>query len=200
VDIDRFLISLEDSSKTKADLLAMRDNALGKRATKHAALAERVLDKRFPMWRTPRGGGGRPTEVSFRGHKKQFHNEKEAYFWLIERFIQHNPAPFAAIDWEREFAAKGARTSYFSKSLEGLFKNAPNHASDPNKYYLLKNGWYAKAQLTEKQKVELLFKFARLAQLKFGGDWDWNELAVKSPHQTVEELLQTLSTVLRRAT
>ena len=192
--IDRFLNLLQDPLKSQADLVLMRENALDKNAIEHAHLAERVLDQRFPNWRSPRTrqGGSKPTVATFLGQAKHFPSEKAAYIWLMERFTQHYPLPFEKIDWQTRFVAKGTHTLYFAKSLKNLFRTSPAHASDPNKYHRLTNGWYAKLVLSEHQKVDLLVKFAVVANLTMGVDWDWNEKAKNAPQLSADELLNEL--------
>lgn len=194
MNIDRFLELRQDPKKKQVDLVAMRNNALAKNAIEHVHLAERVLDERFPSWRSTRTrrGGSKPTNVMFLGKTKYFPTEKEAYVWLMERFTQHYPQPFEHIDWQTRFVAKGARALYFARSLKNLFHTAPDHAADPTKYHRLTNGWYAKLVLSEQQKVELLMKFAAVANLRMGADWDWNEQAKNSPQLTSDEFLAEL--------
>lgn len=193
MDIKKFRVILEDPSKAKGDLLLMRENAMKRRALAYVQIAEEVLDARFSGWRTPRGGGGKSTDIVFRGQSKQFFSEKEAYFWLMERFIQYAPKAFEGLDWSSYFRATGARTLYFARSLGELFQSAPSHANDPNKFYLLKNGWYAKALLTEKQKLELLLKFAAVASLPIREQWDWNGYAERFPGMAEADILRTLA-------
>lgn len=195
MDIDRFLTLLQDPVKTKADLMAMRENAIVKGSVEHANLAERVLDERYSTWRVvaSRRGGSKPTEAMFKGVRHHFPSEKDAYVWLMERFTHHYRKPFEQIDWETAFVAKGVRTLYFAKSLKGLFKTSPDLAADKTKYLRLSNGWYAKLVLSEKQKVELLRKFATVAQLRMGVDWDWNRRAADCPEVSADDLLREMS-------
>ena len=126
------------------------------------------------------------------GRGRAFATEKEAYVWLVERFIAHYPKPFDRINWETAFIAKGARTLYFARSLKNLFSTSPSLASDPTKYYRLLNGWYAKLVLSEKQKIELLKKFATVAGLRSGVDWDWAERAAVAPVLSADDMLREL--------
>lgn len=194
MDIDRFLKLLQDPGKSQEDLVTMRENAIAKNAIEHVHLAEKVLDERFPGWRTIRSrrGGSKPTDVVFQGTRKHFDTEKDAYIWLMERFVQHYPKPFDDIDWETRFVAKGPRALYFAKSLKSLFRTSPDHATDPTKYHRLVNGWYAKLVLSEHQKVELLSKFAAVAGLRMGEDWDWNGRGADSPPPSSDDLLREL--------
>ena len=194
MNIDKFLELLEDPGRSKNDLLSMRDNAIAKNALEHVHLAERVLDKRYPAWRSPasKRGGSKPTDAMFLDEVRHFPTEKEAYVWLMERFVEHYPKPFKTIDLETKFVAVGARTLYFAKSLKNLFKTSPAHAADPTKYHRLSNGWYAKLILSEKQKVDLLYKFGTVAGLMMGRQWDWNGRAAASPQLSADELLAQL--------
>jgi hypothetical protein len=198
MDIDRFRSYLQDSKKSQEDLMTMRENAITKNEIEHIRLAENVLDQRFPNWRTikSRRGGSKPTDVMFSGKDLHFDSEKDAYIWLMERFTQHYPKLFAEINWETAFVAKGKRALYFAKSLENLFRTSPEHTADNNKYHCLTNGWYAKLVLSEVQKVDLLFKFATMANLRFGEDWDWNARGRNSPQISADELLRELENAL----
>jgi hypothetical protein len=177
VDIERFRALLEDPSKTQEDLVTMRANALHINAIAHVHAAEAALDARFPSWRVVRNRRG---------------SEKDAYVWLIERFVQHYPRLFDAPDGNTLYVAKGSRTMYFARSLRRLFGNKQHLAADPNKYHRLSNGWYAKLVLSDSQKLSILSKFATVAGLKFGTDWDWNSLGKNSPHLDADALLQEL--------
>lgn len=194
MDIERFRALLEDPSKTQDDLVTMRVNALRINAIAHVHAAEAALDARFPSWRVVRSrrGGAKPTEAMFQGSHRHFDSEKEAYVWLIERFVQHYPRLFDAPDGSTLYVAKGSRTMYFARSLRRLFGAKQHLAADPNKYHRLPNGWYAKLVLSDSQKLSLLSKFATVAGLKFGTDWDWNSLGKNSPDLDADALLQEL--------
>lgn len=192
MDIEKFRALLNDPTKSKPDLLAMRENALRKNAGGHVHAAEAALEVRFPGWQdvNSRRGGGQATHVTFRGRDGHFDSQKEAYVWLIERFVQFYPRPFIDLDWQTVFVAAGPRALYFAKSPAMLFGKKQHLADDPNKYQRLTNGWYTKLVLSEKQKIELLTKFGAVAGLKLGADWDWNSLGKNSPQLDVDELLR----------
>lgn len=194
MDINRFLMLLQDPAKEQKDLVTMRENALARNAIEYVHAAERVLDHRFPNWRIVRSrrGGSKPTDAMFLGKKIHFDSEKDAYIWLMERFTQHYPKPFHEINWETAFVAKGKRTLYFARSLSKLFRSTPDHVADANKYHRLANGWYAKLVLSESQKIDLLFKFSAVANLRFGIDWDWNDLGQKDVDIDIDKILREL--------
>lgn len=195
MDLVRFQTLLDQPEHSKADLVTMRDNALRQNALEHVHAAEETLERRFPGWREVRSrrGGSKATDVEFMGRMEHFDTEKEAYVWLVERFIQHYPKPFVELDWETAFVVKGLRALYFARSLKRLFGEQGQHmAADSNKSCRLNNGWYAKLVLSERQKVLLLMKFAAVAGLRFGIDWDWNWEGRRNPHQSADELLREL--------
>lgn len=194
MDITRLQAVLKNPLLTKAELVTMRANALNQSAVEHVHLVEQVLEHSFPGWRTvrTRRGGSNPTEAMFMGNTRRFETQKEAYIWLMERFIQHYPTPFTQIDWQTVFVAKGARTLYFARSLKNLFLTSPEHAADPCKYRRLTNGWYAKLVLSEHQKIELLEKFAAIAGLRMGRDWDWNDRSKGAQIVDADRLLDEL--------
>lgn len=198
MDIERFQAQLDSPRHSQADLVTMRENVLRRNANGHRHAAEVTLDRRFPGWRTvkSRRGGAKATHVEFQGRKEHFDSEKDAYVWLLERFIQHYPKPFVELDRETLYLAKGQRKLYFAKSLQRLFGEDGQHlAADPNMWCRLSNGWYAKLVLSELQKVALLTKFSTLARLRFGADWDWNGEGGALPQQSADELLQELQSI-----
>jgi hypothetical protein len=195
MDIQTFRVLLTDQAKTQQDLVTMRDNALRANEVEHVHAAEAELDGRFPSWRAvkSRRGGAKPTDVAFQGKQRHFDSEKEAYVWLIERFVQHHPKPFVEIDWETRLVAKGPRALFFAKSLKRLFGDKGQHlAADATKYHRLTNGWYAKLVLSEDQKLGLLKKFSIITQLRFGVDWDWNSLGKNATQFSADDLLREI--------
>jgi hypothetical protein len=145
MDISRFQEQLNDPANSRQDLLTMRENAIRKGEREFARVAEDTLDKRFPGWNQVRSRRGRvtPTDVRFFAERRHFGTAKEAYVWLIERFVQHYPKPFVDLDWETIFLAKGPRAVFFARSLGKLSGEKEHLADDPNKYQRLTNGWFA---------------------------------------------------------
>lgn len=198
MDLHRFVVLVNEPCRSQMDIVTMRSNALRRSANDLALAAEATLDRRFPGWRvvSSRRGGCKATEAEFRGRKENFASEKDAYVWLLERFIQSYPKPFVELDWETVFVAKGPRANYFAKSLGRLFGEQRQHlAKDPNSYCRLSNGWYAKLVLSETQKLGLLMKFAAVAGFLYGVDWDWNGVGRAEPHRSAEELLRELDSL-----
>jgi hypothetical protein len=196
LDRDRFLAMLDRPDVTKSDLLAIRDNVMRRNELMHLRAVEEALDRRFSGWGGPasRRGGAEPTEVFFRGMRGFFDTQKDAYIWLIERFIEAYPKPFVKLDWETVRVAKGPRSLYFSRSLKSLFGESGEHlAADPNNWHCLTNGWYAKVNLSQAQKLALLHKFAVFAKLKEQTDWTWSTDSYSASQASSDALLRELA-------
>ena len=192
MDIERFRTIASNAATTKRELMAMRDNALRMGALEHVRVAEDALEA-LALVRSRRGGKT-PTTVTFLGKQRDFLTAKEAYLWLIERFVERYPRPLTEIGWETHFIAIGPRSVFFARSLAKLFASAPHLADDPNKYHRLGNGWFVKLVLSNKQKLEILLKFASLASLQFGKDWDWNARGQTYEHIDGDALLEQFET------
>lgn len=176
MDFERFEAQLERADHTKADLLTMRENAKRKNEARYVHAAEAALDRRFPDWRKPasRSGGAQPTTVEFKGRCEDFPSQKEAFIWLLERFIHYYPDPFTKPGRETVRIAKGPRSLYFARSPQRLFSKGHEHlAANHSAWHLLSNGWYVKLVLNEPTKFEKLQEYASLASLRLGVDWDW---------------------------
>ena len=194
MELEKFREMVESPSRSKDELLSIRANALSKDAFSHILVVEEVLERRFPGWRKgPNSrGGSKPTVAMFQSQQRDFPSQKEAYLWLIERFIAYNPRPFKDLDWQTRFIAKGPRILYFAKSLRVLFRQNPDLAKDASKHRRLSNGWYAQLILNEEQKVEILERIASVSNLRMGVDWDWNGRGVAPGRVEVDDLLREL--------
>ncbi len=89
MDIEKFKCLVTDHRRTKDELQTMLKNAISKGESEFAYVAKDQLDIRFPGWDSIRSrkGGATPTIAAFRGVEHRFDTAKEAYFWLIEKFI-----------------------------------------------------------------------------------------------------------------
>lgn len=194
MEFEKFREMVETPSRSKDELLSIRANALSKDAFSHILVVEQVLEQRFPGWRNGPSsrGGAKLTVAMFQGEQREFPSQKDAYLWLIERFIARNPKPFVDLDWQTLLIAKGPRILYFAKSLRVLFRQNPDLAKDKNKHSRLSNGWYAQLILNEDQKVEILERIASVSNLRMGVDWDWNGRGLAPGRVDVDDLLRDL--------
>lgn len=187
------------SGKTRDELLIMRRNAENAGRQDCVAEAKSELNTRFPGWKKPsRRRGPTPTKVMFKGEEHIFDTAKEAYIWLIEHFIQAYPKPFKEIDLKTYFIIKTDREIkkrlYFARTRDALFygsDNKENLAGDDNNSVRLSNGWWANLNLSNKVKLDILRKFAAVADLKMKKDWYWHVLD-EAPPKSDEELLDEI--------
>ena len=172
---ERFRELVYDPRRTREQIEQMRTNALNKDEIDLARIAETALAERFPDRgrARKRRGGPVPTMARFRGEEKWFRSAKDAYVWLIEKFIWDRPDVLGGEVWQRKFVAEGWAVSYFAKDLKSLFLRSPHLANDPNKYTRLGDGWFADLNLNNDQKFCILSRFSAVAGYTFEKDWDW---------------------------
>lgn len=176
MDIEKF--SQLVGTKDKQDVLTMMKNAIQAKNHEYALIARDALDTRFPGWEgpPPNDSRGTPTLVRFQSQEREFPTAKDAYCWLIERFIEMYPEPFKTINWETYFFADGKSQLYFARDLNKMYRKSPHLMEDRNRYKLLSNGWYANLLLSNERKFLVLKNFAAVAHLKFDLDWYWEVL------------------------
>jgi hypothetical protein len=125
MDLDQFVARLRDPRRTKYELLTMLANARIRGAREYIAAVTDALDSRFPNWNSAKGkkGGATPTRCIFDGKEQSFPTAKEAYLWLIERFVEARPSIFNAPSREETlYVALGNKRNYFAKTPTALFK------------------------------------------------------------------------------
>lgn len=165
-------------TKNKQDVVTMMRNAIGAKNLEFGLIAKEALDTRFPGWDgpSPSDSRGTPTFVRFNKQECEFATAKEAYCWLIERFIEVHPEPFNEINWETYFVGAGRSQLYFARDLKKMFHKSPHLADDHSNYRLLPNGWYINLLLSNERKFLVLCNFAGVAKLKFDVVWYWKVL------------------------
>lgn len=175
MEIDRYKQLVNDPRRTQEELKTMLANALAKGEIDYAGIVEYRLDDVFPGWNDvrTRKGGSTPTVAGFRGVDRHFDTAKEAYCWLIEKFIEAYPTLFESPNWETIFVAAGRQRNYFGRDLKKMFHGSPHLASDPNFYSKLPSGWYVNLNLSNREKLRILCNFAAVAQFKHNVDWRW---------------------------
>jgi hypothetical protein len=114
-----------------------------------------------------------PTWATFRGNRHRCESAKDAYVWLVERFVREHPEPFHELNWETEFVMKGKSRNYFARTPERLYWKSPHLAEDRNNFHQLPNGWYAALNLSNDEKLGILLRLATVAKLRLDVDWKW---------------------------
>lgn len=178
MDITKFSRLVNDPSKTVEEVETMMRNAIRKNEPEFARVAKEALDIRFPGWDSIRHRDSRatPTLVRFNSSEQEFSTAKEAYCWLIERFVETYPGPFNEINWETYFFGAGRTRMYFARDLKRMFRETTHLASDRNNFRRLSNGWYANLNLNNEQKWRILCKFAAVAKFSWEREWYWKVL------------------------
>lgn len=156
----------------------MLENAKAKGLIEHAAVAKAELERRFPGWDRvqSRRGGARPTVARFLGREQHCDTSKDAYVWLVERFINKNPKVFDEPSKDTLYVALGTRRNYFGRSVATMFAGNPELAANASNYVRLSNGWYANVNLNNAQKLDILMRLAALARLEYPEHWDFEVL------------------------
>ena len=106
---------------------------------------------------------------------------------MIERFIEVRPTLFTEVSRETLSIAKGHKRNYFGRSPKRMFPSSPHLADDANNYVKLTNGWYANTNLSNREKFDVLCRFAAMARLVHGVDWLWE---VDEPSDGLKEKLE----------
>lgn len=191
ISLEEWEKDLRAPDKSQEELRNMLNNAKKCGFREHAAVALDILNERFPNWNNARTrkGGATPTTVTFKDDKREFTTAKDAYIWLIEKFITAYPKPFKNVDFEAKFIAKGKahKCLYFARSPERLFYTTTDLVNNPSYYHQLSNGWYANVNLNNGQKYNNLIRFAAVAKLSLD-DWSWT-VSGQDQSPSLDELL-----------
>jgi hypothetical protein len=184
MDTERTRRLLANPASTQQELEQLVKEALAANERELAFDIRDVIDERFPTAQ-PSVRGATLTISTFRSTEKHFPTAKEAYVWLIDRFVGAKPDVFTDVRWEttgyvaigRHRTEEGkAIRNYFARSPEKLFRNSPWLAAEQSNYVRLQNGWYANVNLNNREKFDILCRFGWVVGLKGGQDWDWDVL------------------------
>jgi hypothetical protein len=115
-----------------------------------------------------------PTSVTFRGASRNFPTAKEAYVWLVDKFLSTRP-DLLEDRQRRESIAAGWGRYYFGRSRAEMFQTSPHLAEDQNNYGRATGGWFVNLNISNDIKLEVLRRLASFAGLKEGEDWTWDD-------------------------
>jgi hypothetical protein len=121
-------------------------------------------------------GIGTPTTVTFRGDKKTFPTEKDAYIWLVKNFFDAYPELL-----QDNSISRGREVNYFASSPKELSPTIAEQAQNYEHIILLSGRCFANVKLDNEQKLENLRKIAKRAGLVEGRDWSWHNDSPKAP-------------------
>jgi hypothetical protein len=166
MDLERFRERVNDLRRTRAELIQMLDNVKGN--AEFAAIAKAALDTRFAGWDkvSHKAAGARSTQAIFRKESRWFPTSREAYLWLLEKFINANP------DLIHHTIFKGLKRDRFAHEPDGLFHSSPELAESPSNYARLSNGWCTDMNLDNSTKLDILCFAAVIAGIP-DQEWQW---------------------------
>lgn len=118
--------------------------------------------------------GTKATLVSMQGQKRMFATSKEAYIWLLDRFIANRP-DILKDDRQRDRIVTGRGRIYLAQTPKELFLASPHLADDPIYFARVSGGWFAITNLNNDVKFNVLCRFARIAGFDYGKDWTWDD-------------------------
>ena len=112
-----------------------------------------------------------PVTVSFRGERKERKRDaKEAYMYLIGRFLQAKPDIFDL------YEKRGDKRNDFAHSPEALFPASPHFADQTGASGQVSGtNWYANTHTHTREKVQRLEKLSEIAGFMRDTDWTWEE-------------------------
>jgi hypothetical protein len=116
--------------------------------------------------------GPKATIARFHTVERIFATSKEAYLYLIERFLQSKP-DLLETDWQNQFVSKGRSRRYFAREPKQLFEESPHLAENSNNYSRVMSGWFTITNLNNEEKFEILLRLAAIGGWGFGSDWSW---------------------------
>lgn len=114
------------------------------------------------------GGKATLTRVSFRGSKRNFHTAKEAYVWILDKFVAEKPDIPQAIH-------AGNKRPHFARSVAELFPDRPDLAETRTFYEKIAGGWFADVNISNETKRELIIELASVGGFERGIDWTWDD-------------------------
>lgn len=118
--------------------------------------------------------GSQRTKAMYAGIEREFPSQKEAYIFLVDRFLQAKPDLFDAA-WKVKFSAKRSiRRDHFARSPRELFTKTPRLAENDANYARVSSGWFANTNIAKREKRKNLFRLAALGNFACGKDWSWD--------------------------
>lgn len=177
MDIAKLKKVAQDCRRTKEELTQMLHNARIKEDIAAIGFLEDLLKTRFNISSTKQKSKGdlgpQKTFVKYKNERFEAKTSKEAYIWLIAQFYEDFPNVLDDGGWQNHFVADGRYANLFARDLETLFRRSPHLSDDPNNFTIIGRGWYVNLNLSNKQKLSSVSRYAAIAGLKYGVDYQW---------------------------
>lgn len=125
---------------------------------------------------------GTPSRARFRGEERDFDSAKDAYVFLVDRFLRANPE-LLDFPYSDELAITlSSVRKQFARDVDSLFEKSQHLALDPNNYTQVASGWFANLNTKNEQKVANIYALSALGRFKLGEDWSWDLVPPSDPH------------------
>jgi len=157
--------------RSREELETMREHALAKGHSDFVECANRLLMERFGPPKPKRGA--KPTVATFRGRTVRFKSAVQAYLWLIERFLNHQPALLERQAEWHPFLFRGTLRTYFARDPALLFPEGSDLPHRPGTVAHVCPGWVANINLNDPLKFEILVRVSALTALEYSDDWEF---------------------------
>jgi hypothetical protein len=195
---EKLLETLRSSQRSREELLSLVEDARRNCRDDFEIGILEILDRRVPDFNesaTAETESSRSTSATFAGKTRQFDSAKDAYGWLFESMLGTLGKVDDQLLDDFVFAKlvgtgrHGAR--YVARSLDRLFPNDPERASNPHMSHRLLNGWLLNLNLSNKQKNERLHALDAFLPRDQQREWSWTGFVEEGP--TLEEIIAGIS-------
>lgn len=126
-----------------------------------------------------------PVRVTFKNQQAHFDSSKEAYLWLLCKFLDERPDILESETTKARITEGRCRT-YIGRRPEDLFQRSPRQADDPAYFEQVTHGYYAITNLSDDIKFDVLARFALYADFKYERDWTWDDGLNRRPDEPLE--------------
>ena len=116
--------------------------------------------------------GRKPTRVTFQSSGAHFATAKEAYVWLVDKFLAARPN---LLDDTGDGILGGWGREYFARCPKELFRTSPHLVEEPGFVEPVTGGWFAMVKLDNAQKRRILKWLAAHGGFQYGTDWTWDD-------------------------
>ncbi|MBN8508882.1 MAG: hypothetical protein J0L57_09755 [Burkholderiales bacterium] len=174
--MDEVSFSAKLPKYTLSELQQLRLNCLAYERGDLASLVEMELRQR-PKPRKPRvrSKAKSPVRVTFDGDVREWEHARDAYVWLLEKFIAAAPHVFDVDPHRASELAPGTRRNHFAERETELFYSSPHLALSSSNFARLSNGWVADVDVSNDRKLEILLRLSLICGLSYRSRWRFDE-------------------------
>lgn len=175
MNIQDLIAYCRNARRTRSELQRTLQNLIAKGETEACVIVEQEISRRF-SGRSPKTAGGTPTAVLFLDDSAHFPNGKDAYIWLVRRFLKHSQNCLAALVEHEKRSNPAHRGARFALNPSELFPMDSIRAGNRSYYSDIGGGWFADTNINHATKFETLMQLGRECGLKYELDWDFKPM------------------------